>query len=102
MQNFLFFVNYCILVPYLAFVRHAPSIVAATFLYDVGLTLIMTLLVAMKTKRYDILSAFPVIYILRWITLGVFLKAFVEVTILRRFKTTEGTWSTAGRRYKSA
>ena len=61
----------------------------------------MTNLVALRTRRWDILSAFPFIYALRWVTMAVFLRSFVEVSILRRFRVTEGTWATAERRYKS-
>lgn len=98
-QNLFFFFNYFILMPYIAYVRHSASIIATLFIFDVLTTFILTFLVSLRSKRWDILSAFPQIYILRWISLGVFLKAFVEVIILRRFKVTDGTWSTKNRRY---
>lgn len=101
MQNLLFFLNYFFVIPYLAFVRHNPNIVATAFLFDVAIIFGMTLLTAMRARRYDILSAFPHIYAMRFVTLFVFLKSFIEVFVLRRFNVTEGTWSTAGRRYKS-
>lgn len=102
MENFMFFASYCLLVPYLALSRDNPNIIATAFLLDVGITFFLTFLVAMKSRRWDILGAFPNIYLLRWITLIVFMKSFTEVAILQRFKTTEGTWSTSGRRYKYA
>jgi poly-beta-1,6-N-acetyl-D-glucosamine synthase len=102
LQNLLFFFNYLIVVPFMSVQRQTADIIALTFLYDVFLTFILTLLVAMRSKRWDILSALPMIYIFRWISLGVFLRAFVEVLILRRFQAAGGAWSTAGRRYKSA
>lgn len=92
-QNLLFFAGYCIYVPYMAVQRHSLDIVALTFLYDVFITWVTTLLVALRAKRLDIMSAFPHIYAFRWVSTYVFLKAFVEVLILRRFKTTEGTWT---------
>jgi hypothetical protein len=80
---------------------HSSTVVAIAFLYDVLITMITTLAVAARTKRWDILAAFPHIFILRWVSVVVFLRAFVEIMILRRFRTgTTGTWSTAGRRYK--
>jgi cellulose synthase/poly-beta-1,6-N-acetylglucosamine synthase-like glycosyltransferase len=101
MQNFLFFLNYCVIVPVFAINHHSFAVFTQIFLYDVFLTLLMSVLVAAKTQRWDILSAFPFIYIFRWISMGVFLKSFIEVAILRRYRITEGTWSVAGRRYKS-
>lgn len=99
-QNLLFFINYALVMPFFAITLHSANIVAITFLYDVAITLIITLLVAMKTKRWDILSAFPNIYVLRFVSIYVFLRAFFEVSILRRYMVSEGTWSTSGRRYK--
>lgn len=101
-QSLLFFFNYAVLLPYLATQRGSADVIALSFLIDVAITFGMTFLVAAKTKRWDIISAFPQIYGLRWVTLLVFMKAFVEVTILNRFKASNGTWSTSGRRYKSA
>lgn len=102
LQNFMFFANYFILIPYFTFVRHIPNVAAVTFLIDTFIMFNLTLLVVSKARRFDALSAFPHIYALRFLQLAVFLKAFVEVLVLRRFKTTEGTWTTKGRRYKSA
>jgi cellulose synthase/poly-beta-1,6-N-acetylglucosamine synthase-like glycosyltransferase len=99
-QNLVFFINYALVMPYIAFRRHSPALIASLFLFDVITTLILTSVVSLRSRRWDILSAFPQIYILRWLTLFVFLKAFAEVTILRRFRITDATWSTEGRRYK--
>lgn len=101
MQNFLFFINYCLLVPFFAVRQHSFALVAQVFLLDVVLTFLMAILVVFRTKRWDILSAFPFIYAFRWVSMGVFLRSFVEVVILKRFRVTQGTWSTANRRYKS-
>jgi cellulose synthase/poly-beta-1,6-N-acetylglucosamine synthase-like glycosyltransferase len=92
-QNLLFFAGYCVYVPYEAFVNHSPNVIALTFLYDVFITFATTVLVAMKARRPDILSAFPHIYAFRWISTFVFLRAFAEVVFLRRFRVTEGFWS---------
>jgi len=91
-QNLLFFAGYCVYVPYMAMRTGSLNVIALTFLYDVFITFVITFLAAMRAKRMDILSAFPHIYAFRWISTYVFLKAFVEVVFLRRFKVTEGTW----------
>lgn len=88
-------------MPVLAIRHHSVAVIAQVFLFDVMLTFLLTILVAGRTKRWDVLSAFPFIYALRWVTMVVFLRAFIETVILRRFRVTQGTWSTAERRYKS-
>lgn len=94
MQNLLFFFGYCVYVPYIAISHSNPAVFATTFLFDVVIMFLMTLAVAIKARRMDIMSAFPHIYLYRWISTYVFLKAFVEVVFMGRFKTSAGTWNT--------
>ncbi|HSX32209.1 MAG TPA: glycosyltransferase family 2 protein [Candidatus Saccharimonadales bacterium] len=100
LQNLLFFVSYFIIIPYAAFARQSVDVVAGAFLYDLVVLFALVFLTAIRAGRYDILSSFPYIYMLRWITLMVFLRSFVEVMVLRRFRITHGAWATEGRRYK--
>jgi biofilm PGA synthesis N-glycosyltransferase PgaC len=102
MTNMLFFINYFVLFPIIAIKKDSVAVLAAAFLMDVTLTFALTVLVALRSTRWDILSAFPYIYYLRFVQLFVFLKAMVEILILDKFKSTGGTWSTSGRRYKQA
>jgi cellulose synthase/poly-beta-1,6-N-acetylglucosamine synthase-like glycosyltransferase len=101
LQNLLFFVNYAVWLPLLVLkgVRGA-DILATALLYDIALTTILVSYAAWRSRRADIISAFPFIYLLRWVSVGVFLKCFVEVGLLRRHRISRGVWSTAGRRYK--
>ena len=100
LQNLLFFVSYLIWVPYLAVTRDASTVLATAFLIDVSITFTITFLAALRTKRWDILSAFPQVYVIRWVSLAIFLKAFTEVVILRQYRNTEGLWENrATRRY---
>jgi len=101
-MNLLLFVNYGIITPILAVRFQSLAVIAQIFVFDVLLTLGLATLVALRANRWDILSAFPFIYLYRWVSLAVFIKSFIEVSILGRFKVTDGTWSTAERRYKSA
>ncbi|CAN5429362.1 hypothetical protein BH10PAT3_BH10PAT3_4690 [soil metagenome] len=99
-QNLLFFVSYFIWVPYLTVVRHSSSVIATAFVVDVLVTFTLSILVAMRSKRWDMLSAFPYVYLLRWVSLMVFIRAFVEVVILKRFRNGGGVWENdATRRY---
>lgn len=99
LQNLLFFANYFVWVPYLAMKRHNASILAVTFLLDVLLTFFITILVAARASRLDIIAAFPYIFFMRFVSLWVFLKAFVEVVLLRKFRVSDGRWDNNGRRY---
>lgn len=102
LTNVLFFVNYFVLFPFIAYKKESMAVLATAFLLDVTLTFLLTVLVALRSGRWDILSAFPYIYYLRFVQLYIFLKAMVEIIILDKFKSTGGTWSTSGRRYKQA
>lgn len=104
-QGLLLFLNVFIWVPYVAFSKGATGVefLAATFVFDVLLTYIIAMFAAMRNKRWDMLSAFPIIYALKWIGLGVFIKAFIEVVVLRKFRISDGTWENgAHRRYRIA
>jgi cellulose synthase/poly-beta-1,6-N-acetylglucosamine synthase-like glycosyltransferase len=100
LENMLFFASYLVWVPYLAITRHSTSVLAMAFVIDVFITFVITALAAARAKRWDVISAFPQVYCFRWVSLGVFLKAFVEVVILRKFRHTDGLWENRStRRY---
>jgi cellulose synthase/poly-beta-1,6-N-acetylglucosamine synthase-like glycosyltransferase len=101
LQNILFLVNFLIWVPYLAIYQFGPPALAIAFLYDVAITFIFTVFSAARVNRPDILPAFPLIYAFRWLSIGVFFKAFTEVIIFKKFRLTNGIWTNdANRRYK--
>lgn len=101
LQNFMLVFSYGVMMPFLAYHNHSMDVVANAFLIDVATLLGITIAVGVKTNRMDIISAFPQIYLYRWVTLGVFLRAYFEVIILRKYKVTDGVWGTAGRRFKN-
>jgi cellulose synthase/poly-beta-1,6-N-acetylglucosamine synthase-like glycosyltransferase len=90
MQNLLFFLSYLIWVPYLTIQRHNFNVIAMAFVVDVLLTYVITGLAAARSKRWDVFSAFPMIYALRWVSLFIFLKVFFETVLLRRNRNTDG------------
>ena len=99
-QNLLFFASYLLWVPYLTIARHSWAVVATAFVIDVLVTFIITTLTAARTLRWDVISAFPQVYMLRWVSLAVFLRAFTEVIILGKFRNTDGKWENRStRRY---
>jgi len=99
LQNLMLIANYFVLLPFLAIMHKSAGVIALTFLYDVAIMFVMTLLVALKADRKDILSAFPQMYLYRWITMFVFIRAFVEVVVLRKYRVAPSHWENT--RYKS-
>ncbi len=101
LQNLGFFAYIFVIIPLIVMSKHNPALIANIFLWDVSIIFFISLSTALRAGRLDILSAFPQIYMLRWISAAVFLRSFVEVVILRKFRNTDGVWGTSGRRYKS-
>lgn len=102
-QNMLLLVNYFVWIPYHTVTSKEGGIdyLAAIFLVDVLLAFSLSVFAAMRSGRYDILSAFPYIYLLRWLNVVIFFKAFIEVVVMRRHRISNGIWSTGARRYVS-
>lgn len=85
----------------LALIFHANSeLVAMLFIGDLGIIVIMALLAAAAAGRMSILLSVPYFYPLRMLELAIFVKAFFEVIVLRRFHKKIRGWETASRRYK--
>jgi hypothetical protein len=100
LQNMLFFVSYLIWIPYLTITRHSTGVLATAFVIDVLITFVIASLTVMRTRRWDVLSAFPQVYAFRWVSLAVFMRAFVEVIVLRKFRNSDGLWENhSTRRY---
>jgi len=98
-QNLFFVFMYGVWVPYITITTGNFGYVALAFIADVMMMFIYAYFAAMRSKRWDILAAFPVIYAMRWVSAYVFFKAFVEVAILRRYRLGEakGMWETVAR-----
>lgn len=102
MQNFMLLANYLVILPYLVYRAGSAEVLALAFMFDLILLFALTAATAMRAKRFDILSAFPQIYLYRWVSMYVFLKSFIEVIVLRKFRPEGGIWATEGRRFKNA
>lgn len=101
-QNLLFLVNFFVWVPYLTAYTGIDAL-AVAFLYDLLIMFALTSFSATKTGRWDAMAAFPLVYMYRWLNLLIFFKAYIEVMVLRKFRTAKGVWSNdAKRRYKLA
>jgi cellulose synthase/poly-beta-1,6-N-acetylglucosamine synthase-like glycosyltransferase len=73
-----------------------PVMLAADFI----LTGLITLASSVVIKRWNLIAALPYFYFLRWVEIGIFVWAFVEIYLLRKFQSEIRGWGTEGRRYK--
>lgn len=75
-------------------------VIPVFFAADIIMNGMIAIFASALAKRWNLIGALPYFYFLRWLEVGVYLMAFVEVMILGRFKDETIGWSTAGRRYK--
>ncbi len=73
-----------------------PVILAADFVVMGLLAFTSSIIV----RRLSIIGVLPYFYFLRWIELGIFVKTFVEVCVLKNMRKSSVGWSTQGRRYR--
>jgi cellulose synthase/poly-beta-1,6-N-acetylglucosamine synthase-like glycosyltransferase len=100
LQAIIFLVQLFCIWPIILLTSHnwigIPVAIAADFILN-GMIALGSSIVA---KRWNLIGALPYFYLLRWIEVGVFLWAFVEIMILKKFQVRAQGWSTEGRRYK--
>jgi cellulose synthase/poly-beta-1,6-N-acetylglucosamine synthase-like glycosyltransferase len=72
------------------------------FLTDIMYMIASVFLSGLAARQTEILSNFPHFYLMRWVSAGVFMRAFIEVIVLHRFAPKPTSWSTQGRRYQIA
>jgi len=97
LQNMLFATMYGVALPILSLLTGSLYFIAVTFVIDVLTIIGFALYTAMRTKRFETLTSFPLTYFLRWVQLVVFVKCFFEVVVLRRYRISHGSWETVAR-----
>src|SRR5690606_11987171 len=97
-QNLMFGSMYLIMLPILSILVGSMYLIAFTFIIDVLTILAFSMYAAMRTRRYETMTSFPLTYLLRWVQLLVFFKCFIEVVVLRKFRISHGSWETVVRR----
>jgi len=100
-ETAIYLLQMCVVLPLIVANTHPHRWVAipSVLLADYLVITCLALFTAISAKRYSILSVFPLFYLMRMVELFIFLKAFVEVIVLRRFKEQIVGWQTEGRRY---
>jgi biofilm PGA synthesis N-glycosyltransferase PgaC len=88
-----------VIAPYIIITTGQWVVIPAIILGDFVVLAWLAIFSAGAAKRLSILSALPYFYFLRWLELGIFLKAFVEVVALGKYKNKVKGWRTEGRRY---
>jgi hypothetical protein len=94
----MFAAMFFIAIPVITIMSGTLLYLATAFLSDVFAVWMFTMFAMQRSGRHNIISSFPFTYALRWIQLLVFLKAFGEVFILRRYRLATGVWETVERR----
>lgn len=89
-----------IIMPLLVLINRNWSTSLGLFLADYLAICTLAVFSAIVAKRPIILATLLYFYILRLFELVIFLQAFIEVMLLRRFKTVPVGWGTEGRRYE--
>lgn len=77
-----------------------PQAAGALIIADASIIVLLAVFSAVVARRPVILLTLSYFYLLRLFELLIFLQAFVEIMILRRFKTVQKGWDTEGRRYE--
>ena len=102
MQNIFFGGMYLLALPLLSIAAGTPYFISLLFVTDLLTIFAFSLYAALRTGRLETLSSFPITYAMRWIQLIVFLKCFIEVVVLKKFRVTNGTWETVARKEQKA
>lgn len=100
LEMFAYYFNLLILLPILLLQGRGVVVIAQTFLIDIVIFFAATLMACWVHRRLDILAAFPLFYILRLTNMVLYVQAFFEVIIFRKYRKRQVGWSTANRRYK--
>ena len=88
------------LLPFFAWWGQNYAPLALMFLNDMVIFFLFTVWSAGLNRRADIIAAFPLFYILRFVNLFVFFKSWYEIVVQKKFSSAQPGWTTAGRRYR--
>jgi cellulose synthase/poly-beta-1,6-N-acetylglucosamine synthase-like glycosyltransferase len=89
-----------LIIPFMAWWSQNYAPLAIMFLSDVMIFFSITVWASGLTRRPDVVGAFPMFYLLRFLNLFIFVRSWYEIVVQRKFRTAQVGWSTAGRRYR--
>ncbi len=101
LEVLMYIMQFVILIPLTVIASGSWAFVPILFLTDFAMVAVMALYATAATRRLSIMTALPAFYLLRWSEIAIFIWAFIEVIVLRRYRTkvTVG-WQVTGRRYQ--
>lgn len=97
-----YLVQALVILPLLVATTHSFKTAIAIMIADFTAIIVLAVFAALAARRPVILISLTYFYILRFLELSIFIWAFIEVIVLRRFKTVSHGWQTEGRRYEIA
>ena len=100
LQSLFFIGMFAVALPIVAVVAGNPYFLAVAFLYDVGLTVLLSVFSSVRSRRKDVLINFPLVYGLKWVQAAIFLRYFVAIYVLGRYRG-DVQWSDRAARYTS-
>jgi cellulose synthase/poly-beta-1,6-N-acetylglucosamine synthase-like glycosyltransferase len=100
LQTLIFLAQLFILIPYVLIATGNWMVIPVIIAADIVVNAAIALFSSVAAKRWMLIGALPYFYFLRWIEIAIYIRAFFEVVILKRFQDEVIGWSTAGRRYE--
>jgi poly-beta-1,6-N-acetyl-D-glucosamine synthase len=100
MEAFAQIFQFLVLMPIAIALTGNWMIVPIMVLADFMVVVMTALFATAASKRVSILTALPAFYVLRWTEVSIFIWAFIEIYLLRRYRTKIIGWQVAGRRYQ--
>lgn len=89
-----------LLFPYILYKTHHWMIISIAIATDFIINSAIVMMSSVLAKRWNMLGVLPYFYFLRTAEIIMFLTAFIEVVILKKFRKGITGWATEGRRYK--
>lgn len=101
-ETLLFIIQMFVLLPIIVLNTHPHrwQAIPTVFLANYLVITAIALFAAIAAKRLTILTVMPAFYFMAMLELGIFVKSFIEVIVLRKFRGQVVGWQTEGRRYK--
>lgn len=89
-----------LVIPYVVITTHSFIIIPLIIVSDLFVICLLAIMSSIAIGRVSPISALPYYYFLRWLELGIFLKSFYEVVVLKKYQEVKKGWATERRRFK--
>lgn len=100
LQTVMFLIQVLVLFPIIIHATHSYLVIPVAFAADFILNSIIAIWASFAAKRWMLLGALPYFYFLRALEIIIYISAFVEIIILKKYNDDTKGWSTSGRRYE--